>query len=114
VAFGALTSTRAFVHNGECMNDQASGGSGSKVIPVVLAMARRTGCGRTTPAASTCSRPTAASSASGRRTHGTFTRREAAMADPVNGHLRFFRLTRPGAVRQFLREAGHPPLIAED
>jgi adenylate kinase family enzyme len=42
------------------------------------------------------------------------TRYEAAMADPVNGHLRFFRLTSPKAIRQFLREAEQPPLIAED
>jgi hypothetical protein len=29
----------------------------------------------------------------------------AAMADPANGHLRFVRLTRPRAVRRFLRSA---------
>jgi adenylate kinase family enzyme len=39
---------------------------------------------------------------------------EAAMADPAYGNLRFFRLTGPRAVRHFLREAEHPPLIAED
>jgi adenylate kinase family enzyme len=38
----------------------------------------------------------------------------AAMADPAYGNLRFFRLTGPRAVRHFLREAEHPPLIAED
>jgi adenylate kinase family enzyme len=30
---------------------------------------------------------------------------EAAMADPVNGHLRFVRLTSPAAARRFLRSA---------
>jgi adenylate kinase family enzyme len=30
----------------------------------------------------------------------------AAMADPANGHLRFFRLTSPAQVRRFLRASG--------
>jgi adenylate kinase family enzyme len=34
---------------------------------------------------------------------------EAAMADPVNGHLRFVRLTSPAAVRRFLHAAGPSP-----
>jgi adenylate kinase family enzyme len=41
-------------------------------------------------------------------------RYEAAMADPVNRHLRFVRLTSPGTVREFLREAERDPLSAED
>jgi len=34
---------------------------------------------------------------------------EAAIADPENSHLRFIRLTSPGAVRRFLRSAGAGP-----
>jgi adenylate kinase family enzyme len=41
-------------------------------------------------------------------------RYEAAMADPVNRHLRFVRLTSPRTVREFLREAERDPLSAED
>jgi adenylate kinase family enzyme len=41
-------------------------------------------------------------------------RYEAAMTDSAYGHLRFFRLTSPRAVRRFLRDAGYPPLTAVD
>ena len=37
-------------------------------------------------------------------------RYEAAMADPLNAHLRFIRLRSPESVRRFLREAEHPPV----
>ena len=36
------------------------------------------------------------------------TRFEAAMTSPQNGHLRFFRLNSPAAVRRFLRSASAP------
>jgi len=39
---------------------------------------------------------------------------EAAMADPGNSHLRFVRLTRPAAVRRFLRSVPAPPASGVD
>ena len=41
-------------------------------------------------------------------------RYEAAMADPVNAHLRFIRLRSPAEVSRFLRETEHSPVIGED
>ena len=38
----------------------------------------------------------------------------AAMADPGNSHLKFVRLTTPGAVRQFLRSASPSPASGVD
>jgi len=38
----------------------------------------------------------------------------AAMADQGNSHLKFVRLTTPGAVRQFLRSASHSPASGVD